>query len=151
MVSCSFKRPPTVSCTVSIGIMVPYFIKEARRVPSVCYQGSLIYCNVIIGVTFHRLCWFNWLEAVSGSAHIKGNRITQRREHQTMECRRGKHLLSTLIATVGEKNKELINLGNIKMIIIVMTANIYQLLTRSGAMLNILHSFLPFNPHKYLS
>lgn len=103
---------PAVSCAVSVAIMVPYFIKEARRVPSVCYQGSLIYCNVIIGVTFHRLCWFNWLEAVSGSARIKRNRSTQRREQQIMECRRGKHLLSTLIATVGEKNKELINLGN---------------------------------------
>ena len=95
------------------------FIKEARRVSSVCYQDSLIYCDVITGVASHQPCWFSWLEAAQGSARIKGNRITQKCEHQIMGWRNGRHLSSALPATVGEKNKELLNLRNIKKLTMV--------------------------------
>lgn len=62
------------------GLLLHQGNKESFQ--SVCYQESLIQCNVITGVTFHQLCWFIWLEAVTGPIHTKEDEITQMYEHQ---------------------------------------------------------------------
>lgn len=37
------------------------------------------------------------------------------------------------------------------MITIIIIGNIYWVLTMSGTMLNVLHSIIPFNYHKYIT